>query len=238
MIIITCDDDKKFVKDFSKQLKEICSNNDIVLSAKNGYELLELFEKQNYRIDLVFLDIEMQGLNGISLTKTIRDISPTTIVILVTNYEHYALDGYKARAFNYLLKPVKIELLKSALQEATKLIKTDDYFAIEIKKETIFLSFKDILYIESYSRKILYYTQNSIYETNEKFSDVVKAFESKDFYKVHKSYLVNLNYVDKVDKSNKEIDLLNGFKIPIGNRNIKDLIIKLIEVRKCYDNFS
>ncbi len=238
MIIITCDDDKKFVYDFSNLLKTICSDKDIIVSTNSGAELLNLFEKRAYKIDIVFLDIEMNGLDGLLLTKIIKDLSPTTIIILVTNYENYALDGYKARAFNYLLKPINQKTLKDALDEASKLIVDDNYFSIDIKKEITFLNYKDIIYIESFNRKIIYYTRSSKYETSERFSDVVNKFEPNGFYKTHKSFIVNLNYVDKVDKQNKELVLITGFTIPVGGRNIKNLIIKLIEARKCYDNFS
>ncbi len=233
MRILICDDEEIIVNTVENMLKNICYKKDTILKATSGAELLDLFYKSTYLINLILLDIKMEGLNGIELTKLIKEHSPRTIVILITRYENFALDGYKARAFNFLLKPINEEKLKVAVEESKQLIVEDDYFIVRLKKETTFLSVKDIFYIESYNRKIIYYTQNNSYETNEKFRNVIEKFESKGFCKAHKSYLVNLNYVDKVDKKSREVIICNQFKVPIGSRNIKNFVDKLVEVRRC-----
>ena len=105
MRIAVCDDEEKFRDQAKSMIDKISGSLDIVVDTySNGYKLLEVFDRNPY--DVLFLDIEMPAMDGITLAKKLRENSDKIYIIFLTGHVEYAVEGYEVNALRYLTKPV------------------------------------------------------------------------------------------------------------------------------------
>jgi len=174
-------------------------------------------------VDLVFLDIQMPGTNGIEFAKT---ISETTLVIFTTAYAEYALNSYEVDAIDYLLKPITPErfqkaadkaisyheMLQSKINSQIEAVETD-YIFVKSERRIFKIYFKDIKYIEGLKDYVVIYTQNLKIITAINLKNIYEQLPQNIFVRVSKSYIVNLSHIDSLD--NNDI-LIGNQEIPIG----------------------
>lgn len=164
---------------------------------------------------IYFLDIKMDKLTGIEAAKNIRLIDEKAVIIFITALKEYVFDAFDVRAFHYILKPVNEDKLEEVLSSALIKFKKKNKFIIAktINQSTkIFLN--DIMYIESERRKIKVHTTYDIIEYYHKLSDIEEVLSGYNFFRCHKSYIVNLKYVQSYD--NTSITLKSSEKIFIS----------------------
>lgn len=208
--IAVCDDDEYFRKHMEEliheyfQIREIQCTIDIFAS---GMELVYLKENIiNY--DMIFLDINMEELDGIETAKRIRVVSQEIFIIFVTAYVTYSLDGYKVDAIRYLLKDNAS--LKQAVAECLDTVLTRMNY-VEAKRKLEFhegrkdVILEQIVYIESNLHKLVFYVmerekQIITYSMYEKLDTVEQMIKLESFCRIHKSYLVNLKYVNNIER--------------------------------------
>ncbi|AAK79548.1 DNA-binding LytR/AlgR family response regulator [Clostridium acetobutylicum] len=187
------------------------------------FEQAEQVLKSIIKFDLYFLDIKMEKMNGIELAKNIRNISKDAVIIFVTSYRDYVFDAFDVRAFNYIIKPIDQERIKKILNEALAEFEKQDRFIITktISKSTkVFL--RDITYIEAEKRKIKIHTTYDVIEYYNKISQLEEELREYNFFRCHKSYIVNLGYVKSYD--NTSITLENNDKIYISKYRLNDFL--------------
>jgi DNA-binding LytR/AlgR family response regulator len=170
---------------------------------------------QKNEIDLVFLDIQMPELSGINFMKILGDKAK---YILTTAYSDYALEGYEHEVINYLMKPISFEKFQKSAESAKERlhfdeVKTETYFFIKCDGKQIRINFNEILYVESIKDYVNIKTENEeiIY------LETLKSLENKlpkNFARVHKSYIINLEKIEKFET--KTIFLVSEKEIPIG----------------------
>jgi DNA-binding LytR/AlgR family response regulator len=170
---------------------------------------------QKNEIDLVFLDIQMPELSGINFMKILGDKAK---YILTTAYSDYALEGYEHEVINYLMKPISFEKFQKSAESAKERlhfdeVKTETYFFIKCDGKQIRINFNEILYVESIKDYVNIKTENEeiIY------LETLKSLENKlpkNFARVHKSYIINLEKIEKFET--KTIFLVSKKEIPIG----------------------
>jgi DNA-binding LytR/AlgR family response regulator len=212
-----------------KVLEEYCSKIDtleLVLSTGNPHEFVN-FIQQN-EVDLIFLDIEMPELNGMEILRSM--IKPPK-VILTTAYSEYALESYDYGVVDYLLKPIKIERFLKALNkvsaskiaEPTKHIKSEE---LQIKHDgmPINISFKAILYIQSFGNYLKIFTNSRMYLISETLINITTLL-SENFQRTHKSYIANL---DKVTKATRTHLFIENIKVPVSAM-YKVIVVKKLE---------
>lgn len=195
------------------------------------FELLEVFDNpllaQAYllenQVDLLFLDIEMPGLNGLSL---LRSLPSPPKVIITTAYREYALEGYDLNAVDYLLKPISFERFQAALRKLFEL----QVFAltppVESEEAPDFLYFKsgnkwvqvfleEILYIEGLSNYVKIVGTKGVTVVYQKMSYLEEKLPNKLFLRIHKSYIVGLNKIRAWYSNELEVE---GKLLPIGEK--------------------
>lgn len=201
------------------KFEELC----LVDSAFNGKEALQYINQSNY--DIIFLDIEMPMINGLDV---LQSLSQKPAVIITTAYSNFAFEAYQFDAVDYLLKPVSLPRFVKAVEKAKKYC--DSYLPslqvnelkVKVNGEFITIAFESISHIESYGNYIKIHLSN-----NKKYVvyDTLKSMEAKLtntlFIQVHKSYIVNVNYIKKIEKSYL---ISEYFKLPIGRKY--DLLVK------------
>ena len=183
----------------------------------SGEELLLSIDN----FDIYFLDIQMDNVSGIDTAKRIRLIHEKAIIIFTTGFKDYVFDAFDVNAFHYILKPIDKNKFKDILYLAVKSISKKYKFLIAktINSSTKIL-LKDIIYIESDQRKIRVHTTYDIIEYYYKISDLENELSEDNFFRCHKCYIINLEYVKSFD--NTFIILKNFEKIYVSRKRLAD----------------
>jgi len=237
--VIIVDDEEFARSSLYFLLQENCENVQICGIAKSVDEARELLS--NFDVDLIFLDIAMPGKNGFEL---IPDVKLTHAqVVFTTAFDQYALRAIKASALDYLLKPIDIDELKETVEKAFKLLKSGENKAnrsenlrnlsaeiiegTEIRKLSLpngqgytIVGLNEIIHIEADSNYSIFHLYNREKIT---VSRVLKDYEEilpeEQFVRIHKSSIVNLNYLKEYNSKNGlEVMLKNGEKIAVSRR--------------------
>lgn len=200
-----------------KVLEDYCSkidNFELVLSTGNPLEFINF--AQHNDLDLIFLDIEMPELNGMEILRSM--IKPPK-VILTTAYSEYALESYNYGVVDYLLKPIKIERFLKAIDKVStsKIIqpkKNNGSEELQIKHDgmSVNISFKSILYIQSFGNYLKIFTDSRMYLISETLINITTLL-SENFQRTHKSYIINL---DRVTKTTRTHLLVESNKVPMS----------------------
>lgn len=177
--------------------------------------------------DLLLLDIEMKGLNGVELAKRIRVQDARVQIIFITGYPDYMSEGYEVAAVHYLLKPVSGGKLEQVLDRAVKnLGGTEKYLMVRFDRQTEYIPYSRIRYIEAQLQYVVIYTHTKEYRMKASLSDIEKELDDS-FFRCQRSYIINLGQVQKI-KSNCVL-LKSGETIPISrgmSGNISRAIIR------------
>lgn len=214
MLITVCDDQKE-TREYLTEMIRGCDEAKAmpVYSFATGEELLS-FCKEN-TVDLIFLDIEMEGMNGVDIANRLLQEKYGAFIIFVTNYTNYMKDAFRASAFQYLVKPVSKEDVELELGRAIVAYRNNhmQYCCKKYADET-YLNYEDILYLESSNKKKFVHTMVQAYESMGSLAEDVEKMEQYDFIQCHKSYLVNMNKIRKIEKNS--IVLTDGTELPVS----------------------
>jgi len=218
--IAVCDDENHQRTELVVMIKkalQLKNTQYFIYQYENGEELLQ----SNLEINLFFLDIKMNKLTGIETAKKIREVNEKAIIIFITALKEYVFDAFDVRAFHYILKPISEEKLRSVLYSALLQLEGIEKFIIaKTIRECTKIFTKDILYVEAQLRKVVIHTTYDIIEYYNKLSDMEDDLKEYNFFRCHKSYLVNLKYIKSYD--NTFITLKNGEKIYISKHKFSD----------------
>lgn len=233
--IAVCDDEEfylqreaEIIQNYMKENK-ICCEIDLF---QDGNELLKEIGNMEKDYTILFLDVEMKEINGIQTAEKIREQNSRVFIIFVTAYLSYSMEGYKVDAIRYILKDEKllekavIESLKAVFRKIEFKSRKQTFSFVEGKQE-IYL--EDILYIESSLHKLFFYVrQNGIrkFSLYEKLDKMEKELKDAGFCRIHKSFLVNLKYVEEINSY--RMILANGSQLNISRTNyvqVKDELL-------------
>ena len=196
---------------------------------KNAREASEILHRE--KIDLMFMDVQMPGLSGLQFIETLPE---PPLVILVTAYEQYALEGFNLSVVDYLVKPVPLERFIKACNKAKQLFDmkqakpaataTDHFFA-NVEYSLVKIVFDDITHIEGLKDYVSIFTPSERVITLQNMKKLEEALPTGRFARVHKSYIVAIDKIESIERSRIQI----GDKIiPIGD-TYRDSFYKLIE---------
>lgn len=203
MRIGICDDEKELRTSLRRVIEQEAQLNGLeykVCEYGSGEEMLRALEKDAPA--LLFLDIEMDGIDGMEAARAIRKTRKDTVIIFVTAYPDFVFQGYEVHAFHYILKPYKEEKIKEVFRMALEELnlQAEQYYAVEQKSGTLRLRLKEVHYFQSDRKKVTADTENGKIEFYGKLRDIEAALPNY-FIRIHNRYLVNLNYVTKVESS-------------------------------------
>lgn len=238
---VIIDDEPDNVKLLALQLKMYCPQVQVLaecIESEDGY--LKIKELQP---DLVFLDIEMPVMNGFQLLEKIGNIQFS--LVFVTAYDQFAVKAFRFSALDYLLKPIDGKDLKAAVEKAEKrtwpqaqqlsLLKQQlqngermlpDKIALPYQNGVIFAEIKNVIYCESDNNYTRIHTiDGNKYMVAKTLGDIQEVLEERNFLRVHRQYLINLNHIKKyVRGEGNYVILSNNQSIPVA-RNQKDKLI-------------
>jgi DNA-binding LytR/AlgR family response regulator len=169
---------------------------------------------------VVLLDIDIPGMNGITLGKKIRLLYPGAVLIYITAHEEYAYEAYQVRAFHYLLKPLTLEKFRVVLTEALDSLKNEKpaeperTFSVQLRGEMLRLPYSDILYFEKVGHKIKICTAARDIFYYGQLYDLLNTLEPSQFVRCHQGFIVNL---DKIRSFKENTLFLDGnISLPVG----------------------
>ncbi len=223
-------DDEPIARQILENYIEALPNLKIVASCKNAFEVLEVLQETT--IDILFLDINMPKLSGLSLLKTMQQ-KPN--VIITTAYPEYAIEGFELAVTDYLLKPFSLERFLQAVNKVSKNLKEDTKTVLVDKEEVatsvfvksdkklIKINFDEINHIEAYGNYIKIFTDKMIL-TPQTLSDFLNKLP-ESFLRIHKSFIINFNELKLIDGN--QIVLQNDTKLPIGKSYRKEVLDRI-----------
>lgn len=222
--IMICDDDRALRSIMQGKIERLCAERGIpcrVRGCDSGEEVLGLLEagsKSESRLqregeaegerlpDILFLDIQMPGRNGMEIAEELRKQHKDTILIFVTALSEYVYEAFDVGAFHYLVKPFSDDKLKEILvkalqqyerqQEITALPQTPAAILVKRGGISTRVLLADIVYAEVFNRKVMLHTTGGDIEYYGKLTDLSEQ-TGEDFYRTHRAYLVNFKYVEK-----------------------------------------
>lgn len=206
-------------------------NIEIVGSCSNAIDAFKLLREQ--QVDLVFLDINMPEISGISFAKS---INKNVKVIFTTAYRDYAVEGFELKAVDYLLKPISFERLLKAINtyfeihvDSNQSVKEDleinDFMFVRADRRMLKIDFEAIIYIESYSDYIKIHLSNETIVTRETISAIEAKLPKQRFLRIHRSYIISLKHISSF--TNEEITI-NNTALTIS-RSYKKQVLKILE---------
>lgn len=217
--IAICDDEEIQRREIVGMLKNIISldfMNLKIYEFKSGEEVIFC----SISFDVILLDIKLDNVNGIEVAKKIRDRNSKTNIIFITAYKEYVFDAFDVRAFNYILKPIDENRLKKIIKLALLESKEDKFIIAKTSSESIKIFYNDIMYIESQGRKVKIHTTYDVIEYYYKISEIEKELSLSNFFRCHKSFIVNFMYVERY--TSKYIILKNSEEIYISKYRLND----------------
>jgi DNA-binding LytR/AlgR family response regulator len=197
----------------------------LVAKCSNAMEAMKVLQQQS--VDLIFLDIQMPGLTGLQF---IQSMAIKPMIILITAYEKYALQGFNLDVTDYLVKPVSLDRFVKACNKAWEIyqlknrpqtnnsspVATPDYFFVNVDYSLLKINFSDIIWIEGlkdYVKIHLKNTSKSII-TRISMKSVEEQLPSARFLRIHKSYIVSIEQITAVRKNSV---FIKEMELPVGD---------------------
>lgn len=219
MRIAACDDDLKFLQELSGLLNQYGEEYNCNIEYKTYTNPLELVSQieRGIHYDVILLDVFMPGINGIQCAKDIRTFDNFVKIVFLTSSAEFAVESYAVRAYQYLLKPIQKENLFLTLRLLEKEAETVErnIFVLKSKAGITKISLSKLEYCEVINRKIrLHLSNGEECECNLRMNELEEKLKDfKMFLKPHRSFLINMDYIQTLTTHN--IIMECGMKIPV-----------------------
>lgn len=216
MRIAICDDESSICKILKSKIEKYYFSQGIDFSIDCYGRGEELLKQQLDKIDVLFLDVDMPGLNGMETAGEIRKTNKSMLIIFLTAYSEFVFESFKVDAFRYLVKPLKDIELKEVLQTAQDKLYADDgkYLVFRFQNESYNIKYSDILYIEGMRDKMWIHCKDETFRWRGALKKLLEQLAGHGFFQVHRSYIINMDKIQRY--SSKAVQLENGEEVPIS----------------------
>jgi len=237
--VAVCDDEQLQRSTLQQYLQQYEKQNTIKIDSityKSGEDLLKAYQSDIEPFHIIVLDIYMDQLNGMDTAKSIRQYDTNVIILFLTSSQEFVYDGYSVNAFRYLLKPLAYDDFEKVFNSTITLIESDEFIFLKTKEhDYLRIKINDILYFESEKRELRVVTNKLAVTFYGKISDYYNELKDKGFILPHQSYLVQIKYIESLNKNTMQ--LTNGDYIPISKhrrKKISDTYFEYIRKQQKY----
>lgn len=228
MKIAICDDKMILHDDLKKHLEEYALTRNLILvydDYTNGYDLIA----SNIEYDLIFMDYQMDELDGLETARRLRKNNIQTPIIFLTCFPNIVFDTFEVNAYRFLVKPIDDEKLRSAMNDFLKSTSSENFILIKTDEDNKKINIDDIIYIEA-SDKYCYIrtvTDNILYKKN--LSVIENQLPQDRFFRTHRTYLVGFRHIvshtsTDIIFDNKEKALISKLKNTAFKKAFTDYI--------------
>lgn len=226
--IAVCDDDKEIVERLTNYINEYFNKQNIVYAIDTFFDGMDFMNYCNeINFNILFLDIELGKYNGVKIARILKKGKPDMFIVFVTSYHSFVKDAFRLKVFQYLEKPFSKEdvfhELKRILEEIDIMKKK---FIVTYKGEKWSVPFKNIAYIESEGRYMFIHTKAKCYKMICKLDTAIENLDKSKFIRIHKSTIINLNFVVGI-KGDDIVLKFNGKTILPISRSYKENVMQL-----------
>lgn len=201
--------------------KEMRLTIDIYYSTKELLSVLTSPEQEPVFLpDVIFLDIEMPDMDGITFGKKVRELVPECFLIFATAYEEYAIKGYEAQAFRYLIKPMSVEVVRQVMRQIQENLRRKKKLLIKSSEQEQIIPLQDVIYLSAEDKYTILYTKEGHFIDRRALGDYENLLQMYGFYRIHRKYIVNSYYHKSMAKG--RVALSNGAELPISRRRTGD----------------
>lgn len=224
MRIVICDDDPIIVEQISKLVNSWFAEKKATLPVVNvffsGDKLLEDKEKK----DIVFLDVEMPGLDGIYTGKKLLEENKQVIIIVITSYSEYLDDAMRMNVFRYLSKPLDTQRFKRNLEDAVNAFfsKEEKQVVVETSEGINLYNSSEIIMLEVTDRKVFLHTEKETISTDLNLKEWKDKLPDSIFFQSHRSFIVNITHIKKITPDKVMMDK-NNMEAYLSRRKYPDL---------------
>lgn len=205
-------EDESGIRKLLRKIIEQKEGFEVVGECDNLTDAVTLFTKT--KAEIVFLDIEINGASGLDCAKIIADLEPKTKIIFATAHSEYMSDAFEVYAFDYLIKPFQVERVIHTLdrimaisetskkEEFDRIVKYErglDKLLVKGKESMSFIDIKDIILVQRENNSTVIYTKQDSFTTSISLSDIEAKLDSEQFMRSHKSYLINISQIKKIE---------------------------------------
>ena len=225
LTIYICED----IEEHSARVSDICDilSKDYSLSvekfadAETLVKRLEVLEASKRPFpNLILMDIELPEMDGITLGKQIKQMNPEVFLVFVTAYIEYAVKGYEANAFRYLLKPLSLNVMRTLITDVQAEYKKKKKLIVKTKNGEMVVSLHDLLYISSEDKYTVLYTKNQHYISDYSLKKYEEQLREQGFFRIHRKYLVNLYHHQGIQAG--KVVLSTGNMLPISKKRMSE----------------
>jgi DNA-binding LytR/AlgR family response regulator len=207
----------------------------LIARCNNAAEASEILKTR--KVDLMFLDIQMPEISGLSFVKTLEN---RPLFMFTTAYPDYAVEGFELDAIDYLLKPIAYDRFEKGVEKAIEYFKfkqnadvaeTDlepEHIFVKANQKLVKLAYNEIFYVEAFADYVKIFLADKKIVTLQTMKNMEKKLPIDFFSRVHRSFIVNRNHVESFSTTVCEV---NGVKIPIG-KNYKDNFVNIMKSNK------
>lgn len=232
---VLCDDNQQHNTYMQQRVEKILEKNNFIgkvaLVSTNPFDIQKYVLENSCENNVYMLDIDLNNkISGIELAKSIREYDSRSYLIFVTAHQEYTLVSFKIKTFDFLVKPISLTILESTIKALYK-----DYTACSEQKSSNFLSVKsgtnihifnlnDIVFFEKFGQVMVIHTLNGIVRCYLTLESVQEKIEGNQFYRCHKSYLINKKYISNIDIKKNIVTMYNREECPISRLYKKELL--------------
>lgn len=231
--IAVCDDEKEQLERLKQAFEDatvpVSLQVEYFETAKGLMEELQMRSENGAIVpEVIFCDIKMPEMDGITFGKKLRDISKKLYLVLFTAYPEYAIQGYETQAFRYLLKPVMTSDIEQVLCAILREIGSLKKLIMRTAEQECVVPLSDMIYLSAEDKYTILHEKEEYYVDRKSLSDYEKVLEPYGFFRIHRKYIVNL--AQHKSMGGGEVVLLDGTKLPISRRREADYHTRLLKM--------
>lgn len=215
MRVAICDDEKTMQKELEKLLDEYSRIRKIDISIDkfdNGHDLIKTLSEREYEI--VFMDYQMQDIDGMETSRLIRNKNNECIIIFVSAYPEIAVESYEVNTFRFIVKPINKEKLFKAIDDYLKSIDYDNLLILKTHEGTWKIKMSDIIYAEAKGKHTIIRTTQKTFEIHIHLKKVEEKLSAEKFRRCQRAYIAGFAHIK--NHTNSEIFFDNGERAQIG----------------------
>lgn len=215
--IAVVDDERENRERLCGFINRYAQENNLPLVVTDFADGAQIAEPYQGGFDIIFLDIEMPMLGGMTAAERIRAADPDVVLVFVTNLAQYAIRGYEVEAFDFVLKPVEYYPFSVKLGRAVRRVQSrrGKQLALQTPDGLHMVDSEQVLYLETHDRMLHYHTADAVYSVRGSLQKAEQELAGHHFARCNQCYLVNLKYVSGADN---EFVTVAGEKLEISRR--------------------